>query len=168
MKKPATRLFRVLAAGLLSASLTTGCSTTVFPTVKADTPTAAPVITDFVRIAPTGPVKPPQPTLHPKVVVSVTPKPIAILRPSTRSISGNATYYAYVVGGAAAGPGLRAALGLHWRHQNVTVCATTCVRVTLSDWCLCKHGNRLIDLDSRSFARLAPLSQGIVKVTIKW
>jgi rare lipoprotein A (peptidoglycan hydrolase) len=52
--------------------------------------------------------------------------------------------------------------------MSVAVCRTNggamaCVRVTLSDF---MRADRLIDLDSRSFAALAPLSQGIVKVSV--
>jgi hypothetical protein len=36
----------------------------------------------------------------------------------------------------------------------------------LGDWCQC-YGTRLIDLDAADFARLAPLSQGLVEVTIR-
>jgi len=51
--------------------------------------------------------------------------------------------------------------------MTVTVCASRCVRVILSDWCQC-YGARVIDLDARSFALLAPLSRGVVKVTVRW
>ena len=81
------------------------------------------------------------------------------------TISGLSTWYRWHVGQAAAGPALRAALGSHWRGSVVRVCARSCVRVTLTDWCLCGHG-RVIDLDSRAFARLAPLSVGVLRVTI--
>jgi hypothetical protein len=65
---------------------------------------------------------------------------------------------------AAAGPRLRAFLG-HWRGQSVTVCAATCIRVILDDWCACPH--RLIDLSAQAFARLAPLSRGILAVSVR-
>ena len=81
------------------------------------------------------------------------------------SVTGIASWYAYVPGGAAAGPALRTALGPGWRGTVVTVCAAVCVRVTLSDFMV---RDRLVDLDSRSFAALAPLSQGIVKVSVTW
>jgi len=35
----------------------------------------------------------------------------------------------------------------------------------LTDWCACSSA-RLIDLDDQSFARLAKLSAGVVKITI--
>jgi len=78
-------------------------------------------------------------------------------------LTGLATWYRWHPGQAAAGPALRAALGSHWRSQSVRVCASVCVTVTLSDYCACQ---RLIDLDSRSFVVLAPLSQGVVRVTV--
>lgn len=35
------------------------------------------------------------------------------------------------------------------------------------DWCACPNG-RLLDPYSDAFSRLAPLSRGIVKVTVSW
>jgi len=70
---------------------------------------------------------------------------------------------------AAAGPVLRDVLGKGWRGQRVTVCADACVRVVLSDWCACgeRHGDpTLLDLSPAAFRRLAPLSAGIVRVSI--
>jgi len=81
------------------------------------------------------------------------------------SITGQATWYSWHPGQAAAGPGLRAWLGKGWRGTTVQVCAKTCISTRLTDWCACK-GERIIDLDSRSFRALAPLSQGIVPVTV--
>ena len=83
---------------------------------------------------------------------------------------GIASWYAYVPGHAAAGPELRRMLGPSWRGTTVRVCAGgRCVRVVLSDWCQCWKGTRserLIDLDSRAFARLAPLPRGLVRVEV--
>jgi hypothetical protein len=80
------------------------------------------------------------------------------------SISGTATWYATGPGAghAAAGPALRTG---DWRGRHVTVCATRCVPVVLDDFCQC-YGTRVIDLATSDFARLAPLSQGIVTVTV--
>lgn len=85
------------------------------------------------------------------------------------SLTGVASYYAYVPGGAAAGPALRAALGRYWRGRSVSVCTRsgTCVSVRLSDSCQC-YGTRLIDLDTRSFARLAPTWRGVLDVIVRW
>jgi len=83
------------------------------------------------------------------------------------TLSGQATWYHWHVGEAAAGPKLRQALGVHWRGQSVTVCATSCIRVRLTDWCACHPSTRLVDLDARSFARLAPLSAGVIDITVK-
>lgn len=84
------------------------------------------------------------------------------------SISGPATWYdAPSIHDAAAGPRLRKALGRDWRGSLMQVCGkSSCITVILSDWCACGHG-RVIDLDDRAFARLAPLSQGIVRVSIE-
>jgi hypothetical protein len=80
-------------------------------------------------------------------------------------ISGTATWYATGPGAghAAAGPALRTG---DWRGRHVTVCGGRgCVPVVLDDFCQC-YGTRVIDLATSDFARLAPLSQGIVTVTI--
>jgi len=84
---------------------------------------------------------------------------------ATGSISGQATWYRYHPGQVAAGPALRAWLGKGWRGTTVMVCAKTCISTRLTDWCLCR-GKRIVDLDSRSFRALAPLSQGVVRVTV--
>jgi hypothetical protein len=86
----------------------------------------------------------------------------------SRIVSGVATWYRYHVGGAAAGPALRKALGADWRGTTVTVCneADTCVDAALTDSCWCPKGNRVIDLDSRLFDDLAPLGTGVLAVTV--
>jgi hypothetical protein len=79
------------------------------------------------------------------------------------TISGIATWYdAPTIRDAAAGPGLRVG---HWRGRVVSVCASRCITVRLTDWCAC-DGGHLIDLDNLAFRELAPLSQGIVRVTV--
>ncbi len=90
----------------------------------------------------------------------------------TPAIGGVATFYAAPTAhDAAAGPLLRELLGPKWRGQWVTVTAGShSVTVRVTDWCACgmRHGKEtLIDLDSRSFAFLAPLSQGVVEVRIE-
>ena len=131
--------------------------------------------------APSPPPDRPQPTLpEPKATV-VT---IAELWP--HSISGRASWYcnyddpsvphsichnaypddagfdAY----AAAGPGLRAALGSGWRNTVVLVCGRRCVEVKLVDWCKCTGGSvgtvKLIDLYQDVYARTGG------NVTIRW
>lgn len=79
---------------------------------------------------------------------------------------GVATWFRAPASTAAAGPALRAWLGRGWRGQRVRVCAASgCVVVRLTDWCACGHG-RVIDLGADSFARLAPLSRGVLRVTV--
>ena len=94
-------------------------------------------------------------------IASTTPP--ATTKPS-RALTGRATWYAYRPGQAAAGPALRRALGKSWRGRTVTVNGQ---RVTLTDWCAC-GGGRIIDLDSRTFAALAPLSRGVMRVKVRW
>jgi rare lipoprotein A (peptidoglycan hydrolase) len=109
----------------------------------------------------------PQPTQRP-ATAAVTPAsalmPVAALGASV-SVSGTATWYGTGpgAGDAAAGAELRTG---KWRGRAVTVCSGgKCVSVRLTDWCACK-GNRIIDLSDEDFRRLAPLSVGIINVTV--
>jgi hypothetical protein len=88
-------------------------------------------------------------------------------------ITGIASFYVYIPGGAAAGPALRSALGPGWRDRRVIACVTSdkkrsasdkCVTVTLSDF---MRADRLIDLDVRDFGKLADPSLGLVTVEIE-
>ncbi len=67
---------------------------------------------------------------------------------------------------AAAGPGLRAALGAGWRNRLVYICGRTCVRVKLIDWCKCTGGSvgvvKLIDLYYDVYVRTGS------NITIRW
>ena len=88
------------------------------------------------------------------------------IRPSTVALEGRATWYAYRTRQAAAGPALRAFLGPHWRGTVVTVTANGhTVTARLTDWCLCSSA-RVVDLDKRSFAKLADPSRGVIHVTV--
>lgn len=83
-------------------------------------------------------------------------------------IGGRATWYPASGNIAAAGPALRHYLGKHWRGTLVSVChRSRCLVVRLGDYCGC-HGNggRLIDLSDDAFAQLAPLSRGVIAVSI--
>ena len=99
------------------------------------------------------------------------PAPATMPHERPQAVRGVATYYDWRSGQAAAGPALRRLLGPHWRGRWVTVTAGRHrVRVRLTDWCACgpRHGRpALIDLDRRSFARLALPSTGIIEVTIR-
>ena len=88
------------------------------------------------------------------------------IRPSTAGLHGSATWFAAPRGTAAAGPALRAFLGPHWRGTVVTVTANGhSVTARLTDWCLCSSA-RVVDLDKRSFAKLADPSRGVIHVTV--
>lgn len=83
--------------------------------------------------------------------------------PPASSISGTATWYDD-------GPGYYAAVPTYrWGdpRYKVTVCNRdgACVVVTVRDFCGCP-GDRIIDLSPAAFSRLAPLSRGIVPVTV--
>ncbi len=84
-------------------------------------------------------------------------------------IGGHATWYRASGMIGAAGPALRDYIGPHWRGSLVSVCASAtgmCVVVRLTDWCLCSRGRRLVDLSDDAFAQLAPLSAGVIGVSI--
>jgi len=94
------------------------------------------------------------------------PAPHAVTSPPRTALRGTATYYAYRTGQAAAGPALRAFLGKNWRGTVVTVTANgRTVTARLTDWCLCSSA-RVVDLDKRSFAKLADPSRGVIHVTV--
>ena len=119
---------------------------------------------------------------HPNVSAGITepsagitgfdkaPTATAVSKPSSVSaLTGIATWYAYVPGGAAAGPVLRSALGPGWRGRVVRVCAVArCVSATLSDWCACQPPTRLLDLDVRAFSVLADTAMGVIPVEVTW
>ena len=53
---------------------------------------------------------------------------------------------------------------------RVRVCASRCIDVTVSDYCQCYVGEpreRLIDLSDDAFRKLAPLSVGVLRVTVE-
>ena len=137
----------------------------VMPTLESDRATmggpssvrAMPVVADPLGTpSPRGsalPVTVPSPTVVPS---GATPGV---------SVRGTASWYRWHFGQAAAGPALMLALGAHWRGTTVHVCTrTTCVLVALTDWCACPQ--RVIDLDSRAFAVLAPLTRGLTTVRV--
>jgi hypothetical protein len=108
-----------------------------------------------------------QPDPVPNVERKATPAPRQ--RPRN-GLSGAATWYAASASTAAAGPALRRLLGRSWRGQTVTVRVNgRSVRVVLRDWCACgpRHGvPTLLDLSDDAFARLAPLSRGVLRVEV--
>lgn len=148
------------------------------PTVGAS-PTPERTPDDRVLLEPVFATPPPdraQPSLAaPKPVVVAVPTPTPKPR-TTRSISGNASWYCragvsictngYPDGGgfdayAAAGPRLRAALG-DWRGRIVYVDG---IRVRLVDWCQCYAGEsneKLLDLYYDVFSRTGS------PVTVRW
>ena len=103
-----------------------------------------------------------------------TPEPTAAPTPNSGVVSrefgvrGVASWFDAAPTLAAAGPALRKALGPDWRGTWVRVCAGSCVRVQLLDWCLCRVGDseRLIDLSRSAFGRLADPSRGLIMVEV--
>lgn len=93
-------------------------------------------------------------------------RPAATAKPDTAlPLSGIASWFRSPINVSAAGPALRERYP-DWRGMTVTVCrGETCVVTVLGDWCACPK--RLIDLDDGVFARLAPLSLGLVRVEVQ-
>ena len=101
---------------------------------------------------------------------------LSVILAAPAPITGTATFYCqpsrsactrgYPASGpyAAAGPALRVG---KWRGRWVTVRASgRAIRVRLVDWCACP--GRLIDLYGSQFSRLAPLSRGVLRVSVTW
>jgi Lytic transglycolase len=147
----------------------------------APRPTPGQHATAGVVVIPPPPKPKPKPA--PKPVVRSTPsapKTQPAPKPSVSSghvVKGQASWYCLTgvsachhsyPGGlyAAAGPALRVG---SWRERTVRVCGNGhCVFVRLIDWCGCPSTGRIIDLYSDAFKRLAPLSSGVLRVTVSW
>lgn len=145
------------------------------PAIPGPSPDLRPLADPQVPVSPAARPQPSLPVSKPIVVQSWS-----------HSISGRASWYcnaddpsvpssichnAYPDGPgfdayAAAGPGLRAALGSGWRNNVVLVCGRRCVQVKLVDWCKCTGGSvgtvKLIDLYQDVYARTGG------NVTIRW
>lgn len=114
-----------------------------------------------------------RPSVAPRTAL---PKIEAVARPTRVRARGDATWYCVRgvspchrshAGGmyAAAGAALRVG---DWRGRMVSVCqGGDCVRVKLIDWCAC-GGGRVIDLYGDAFRKLAPLSSGELRVSVRW
>ena len=151
----------------------------VAPPAASPAPGRSPDLSELRDLAfPTDAPPRAQPSLNaPRAIVVPIPTPTPRPPRTTHSISGYATYYCwagsspctvnYPDGGgfdgyAAAGPGLRAAIGSGWRGTIVYVDG---VRVKLIDWCQCYEGQsneKLLDLYHDVFARTGS------PVTIRW
>ena len=113
----------------------------------------------------------PAPTVFDGAVGRITPSPAIGMRPApaeeprtASTLRGIATWFHSPAGVSAAGPDLRAALGPGWRGTSVRVCSgSACIVTVLGDW---MRADRLIDLHAPLFARLAPLSVGVLRVVV--
>ena len=137
--------------------------------------TASPLVPDKAGVAPSRhriPSEPPGADQAGSPAPTVTPTRVS----GTGIVSGSAAVRGiaswYTVGSglyAAAGPLLRVG---DWRGRTVTVSAGgASVTVRLIDFCQCGDrpgGPTVIDLSRDAFARLAPPSQGLVEVTVRW
>ncbi len=138
---------------------------TVILTAVPDFPTGAPEHTRASAVQPPASLG----AIAKAPLGNPTPSPSPAAPPKL-GVSGTASWYdtwymtaTSVV--AAAGPALRVG---NWRGRTVTVCrAGVCVRPKIVDFCQC-YGSRLIDLSPAAFRALAPLSQGVISVTVSW
>lgn len=180
MRTPATRASgKALMTGVLFIAALTGCCASYAVPQGVYKPSGA----TFRPVALSEPTSDPAPSPAPSPVIGEPLRPIGPL-PTPRVVppreprgeigdavvSGRASWYDWRTGEAAAGPALRGLLGKDWRGSEVRVCSgARCVVVRLTDWCQCYRGTgreRLIDLDDRAFAALAPLSRGVIRVEI--
>jgi hypothetical protein len=103
-------------------------------------------------------------SLAPSVTATMPAVDEASARTAAGTITGIATWFRSPQGVSAAGPALRSALGPGWRGTSVQVCHDErCVVTVLGDF---MRADRLVDLDAPLFARLAPLSVGVLAVTL--
>jgi hypothetical protein len=120
--------------------------------------TEAPTVTRCLTASPVPGRVTPSPTVTGSGPES-TRRPAAAV-----SLRGTATWFRSPAGVSAAGPDLRAALGPGWRGTSVRVCSSSaCVVTVLGDT---MAADRLIDLHRPLFARLAPLSVGVLRVLV--
>jgi hypothetical protein len=145
----------------------------IAPPAHSDQSVAATAVpaSEFIPIEP---AVTPAPSVHSASITPASATPVPSLAPVPRlpavrvldvaSVTGQASWYRYVPGGAAAGPRLRSALGPGWRGSVVRVCSGACVVVTLSDF---MRADRLIDLDVRSWAAICgDPSGGLCRVEV--
>ena len=155
---PAAEFEPVGSAGSLSGQATPGApfQPRTLPVVGSPPILEKPAPSPSVRAVPSvAPVR------------TSAPEAVASASKAGHSTRGLASWFRSPRGVSAAGPALRTALGPGWRGRQVSVCAgPACITVVLGDWCACSR--RVIDLDDNQFARLAPLSRGVVEVSVRW
>jgi rare lipoprotein A len=136
------------------APLPTGSPTpTTTPTVPVTTTTGAPPPTTTTTEAPLPPV----------TTTAEAPAPASVVTSGGNSESGEATYYAsYFPAGGCASPDLPKGTVL-----TVTTASGASVVCTVDDLEATNPG-RVVDLSPAEFSELAPLSQGVVGVTVSW
>lgn len=91
------------------------------------------------------------------------------IRRRANEIGGKASWHATGRSGlyAAACRPLRRALGKDWRGRRVLVAnGRRAVEVVLNDWCGSR--DKTIDLSDEAFRYFAPLSKGVIRVTVGW
>jgi hypothetical protein len=124
-----------------------------------------------VRVLPYGPTASPEP---PSPAVTA-PAPTQLAKPTLRPVGQIAPPVVVAKGVITWQPGTAlwaspGAIVRGWHVGHVRVCAgSRCVDVLLDGWCACgeRHGSpTLLDLSAAAFARLAPLSQGVVHVEV--
>jgi hypothetical protein len=154
-----------VAAPQWQLSAATVAGSTLPPPAPAATPvaatrTAAPAPVATVAVVSHQVAQPPPPP--PTTTTTVAPAP-AVTVHSGNSESGGATWYAQAAPGYCASPDLPFGTVLTVTNQ-ANGASTTCI---VNDREASTPG-RIVDLSEEGFAQIAPLSEGIVTVTITW
>lgn len=111
----------------------------------------------------------PSPEATLKATPTATPEPKRKRMTVVSQVTGKASWFATGPDGpyAAACWGLRKAMGKGWRGETVLVVAgKRAIEVRITDWCGSR--TKLIDLSDQAFRYLAPLSRGVIQVTVGW
>ena len=123
----------------------------------------------------------PAPTASPKPKKSARPKATSAaghtssgsgtrtIRRPHRNLSGKASWHATGRDGAygAACRPLRRAIGPSWRGRHVLVAFKgKAIEIVLNDWC--GSHDKTVDLSDEAFRYFAPLSRGVLRVTVGW
>jgi rare lipoprotein A (peptidoglycan hydrolase) len=131
----------------------------------------APLATTTTTVPPTTTTAPPPPTTtttttEPPTTTTTAapaPPPEPVATSSGNSESGEATYYAsYFPASGCASPSLPKGTVL-----TVTAASGGTVVCTVDDQ-EADNAGRVVDLSPAEFSELAPLSQGVVQVTVTW
>lgn len=172
---PTSRVGTLLAGVVFLVAACCDVAATPAATYEAPTLSFTPVVLPTPSSEPSASLRAPETPMEAEKPGLPTPppptkRPAPVSAIGSAQIGGKATWYCCTRGYgrndmvAAAGPELR--IG-QWRGKAVTVTGPggNSITVRLVDWCACP-GGRVIDLSPGAFARLAPLSRGVIRVAV--